>query len=94
MSHTAATEVAKNFGEWHERAMREPVVITKHGRESAVLMSAEAFHKLLDGYREVVPVADLEAAVAESIVNSEIPEEYRWDSDDDVPDQRRGVGIR
>ncbi|MEA2824672.1 MAG: hypothetical protein QOF03_1154, partial [Alphaproteobacteria bacterium] len=33
MSQAAATEVAKNFGEWHERAMREPVVITKHGRE-------------------------------------------------------------
>lgn len=94
MSQAAATEVAKNFGEWHEKAMREPVVITKHGRESAVLMSAEVFHKLLDGYREVVPVADLEAAVAESIANSEIPEEYRWNIDDDVPDQRRGMGLR
>jgi prevent-host-death family protein len=93
MSQAAATEVAKNFGEWHERAMREPVVITKHGRESAVLISAETFHKLLDGYREVVPVADLEASVADAIINSEIPEEYRWNStDDDVPDARRGMG--
>lgn len=93
MSQAAATEVAKNFGEWHERAMREPVVITKHGRESAVLISAETFHKLLNGYREVVPVADLEASVADAIINSEIPEEYRWNStDDDVPDARRGMG--
>jgi antitoxin StbD len=95
MSQAAATEVAKNFGEWHEKAMREPVVITKHGRESAVLISAETYHKLLDGYREVVPVVDLETAVANSITNSEIPEEYRWEStDDDVPDERRGMGRR
>jgi antitoxin StbD len=94
MSQAAATEVAKNFGEWHEKAMREPVVITKHGRESAVLISADTFYKLLDGYREIVPVADLEAAVVDSIIDSEVPEEYRWDStDDDVPDARRGMGL-
>jgi prevent-host-death family protein len=93
MSKAPATEVAKNFGEWHEKAMREPVVITKHGRESAVLLSAETFHKLLGGYREVVPVADLEASVVDAIVNSEIPEEYRWISTEDgVPDVRRGAG--
>ena len=91
MPKVAATDVAKNFGEWHEKAMQEPVVITKHGRASAVLLSAESFHKLIDGYREVVPVADLEAAVA--IEESEIPEAYRWDStDDDVSDERRGSG--
>ena len=94
MPQVAATDVAKNFGEWHEKAMQEPVVITKHGRESAVLLSAESFHKLIDGYREVVPVADLEAAVAASIEDSEIPEAYRWnsDDDDDVSDERRGSG--
>jgi antitoxin StbD len=85
--------VAKNFGEWHEKAMREPVMITKHGRESAVLISAETFHKLLDGYREVVPTTDLDTALATAIVNSDIPEEYRWEStEDDVSDERRGAG--
>lgn len=93
MSQVAATDLAKNFGEWHEKAMREPVVITKHGRESAVLMSAETFHKLMDGYREVVPTADLDAALATAVVNSEIPEEYRWDSSEEhVSDERRGAG--
>jgi prevent-host-death family protein len=92
MSQAAATEVAKNFGEWHERAMREPVVITKHGRESAVLMSAETFHKLLDGHKEVVPGAELDAAVADAITDGEIPEGHRWDStDEDVSDERRGT---
>lgn len=93
MVNVPASDVAKNFGEWHERAMSEPVVITKHRRESAVLVSWETFQMLLDGYREVVAVEELETAVATSIERSEIPEEYRWDStDSDVSDERRGVG--
>jgi hypothetical protein len=48
----------------------------------------------VEGYREVVPVAELDAAVAEAIVNSEIPEEYRWDSsEENVSDERRGMGL-
>lgn len=43
--------------------------------ESAVLMSAETFHELLDGRKEVVPSAELDAAVVDSIINSEIPVE-------------------
>ena len=93
MPQVAATDVAKNFGEWHEKAMQEPVVITKHGREKRGADVRGGIHKLIDGYREVVPVAELEAAVADAIEESEIPEAYRWEStDDDVSDERRGSG--
>lgn len=35
---------------------------------------------------------DLEAAIAASVERSEMPEQYRWDSDEaEVPDSRRGV---
>jgi antitoxin StbD len=95
MALAAASELAKNFGEWHEKAMREPVVVTKHGRESAVLLSAETFHALIDNYREVVAVEDLDAAVASGIEHSKIPEQYRWNSDEEnVPDERRGAALR
>lgn len=95
MSQVAATDLAKNFGEWHEKAMREPVVITKHGRESAVLLSVETFHQLLNGYREVVPTHDLNAAIAEAVIHSDIPPEYQWESTDEaVSDERRGVGMK
>ena len=92
MVQVAASDLAKNFGEWHDKAMREPVVITKHGRETAVLIAAETFHMLLERYREVVSVEDLDAAIVEAIENSEIPDEYRWDStEEDVPESRRGM---
>jgi hypothetical protein len=46
----------------------------------------------VEGYREIAPVAELDAAVADPIVNSEIPEEYRWDSSEqDVSDERRDM---
>ena len=93
MTRAAISEVASDFDKWHDKAMHEPVVITSHGQESAVLLSAETFRRLVEGYREIVPVAELDAAVADSIVNSEIPEEYRWDSsEEDVSDERRGMG--
>src|SRR5262245_53594514 len=30
----AASDVQKNFGFWHDKALREPVQVTKYGRET------------------------------------------------------------
>jgi PHD/YefM family antitoxin component YafN of YafNO toxin-antitoxin module len=38
MTCAAASEVAGDFDKWHDKAMHEPVVITSHGQESAVLL--------------------------------------------------------
>lgn len=83
MLTVSASELAKSFGEWHDKAMSEPVVITKHARNTAVLLSAQTFDMLIANYREVVPVEELDEAVASAIVESDIPEEYRWDPEDD-----------
>jgi hypothetical protein len=40
----AASDVQKNFGVWHDRALKEPVQVTKYGRETVYLVSAETFH--------------------------------------------------
>jgi antitoxin StbD len=92
MSRAAVGEVAGDFNKWHDKAMHEPVAITSHGQESVVLLSAETFRRLVEGYREIVPVEELEAAVSDAIVNSEIPEQHRWDSsEENVSDERRGM---
>jgi prevent-host-death family protein len=92
MARVPASDFARNFGEWHDRAMREPVVITKHGRETAILIAAETFRMLLDRFREVVPAGDLDAAVTDAIKHGQIPEEYHSDStDEDIPEARRGM---
>lgn len=46
ITRVAASVVQKNFGLWHDKALKEPVLITKYGRETACLISAEMFRAL------------------------------------------------
>ena len=46
MVRVSAAELQKQFGTYSEKAQREPVTITKHGRDSLVLLSAEAYERL------------------------------------------------
>jgi PHD/YefM family antitoxin component YafN of YafNO toxin-antitoxin module len=92
MATVSAADVAKNFGEWHDKALNEPVVVTKYGRESVVVLSVDTFRQLTSHYREVVDTSEIDDILAASIEHSDIPEEYRWNSTDDVvPDLRRGT---
>ena len=68
-----ASDLQKNFGLWHDRSMQEPVQITKHGRESAYLVSAQTFHDLWASYRRSIDVLDLSDAEMALILAAEIP---------------------
>lgn len=46
MPATNATEFQKRIGEFSDIARREPVTITRHGRASLVLTSAEDYQRL------------------------------------------------
>ncbi len=46
MRTTSATEFQKCVGEFSDIARREPVTVTRHGRPSLVLLSAEDYHRL------------------------------------------------
>lgn len=41
-----AAELQNSFGRWRDRAQREPVSVTHHGRESVVVMSADEYKRL------------------------------------------------
>lgn len=40
-------EFIRHFGRYHDEARRMPLTLTKHGRASVVVLSAEAFERLL-----------------------------------------------
>jgi prevent-host-death family protein len=85
MSVTApASEVQKNFGAYHDRAMREPVRVTKYGRETVYIVSAETFHALKQGHRDAVASADLNDQEAALIAAAKIPAEHRYSLNDDA----------
>lgn len=46
MIRVSAAELQRQFGTYGEKAQREPVTITKHGRDSLVLLSVEAYERL------------------------------------------------
>ena len=43
MPTTSATDFQKRVGEFSDIARREPVTVTRHGRPSLVLLSAEDY---------------------------------------------------
>lgn len=77
-----STEVQKNFGLWHDRAMSEPVQVTKHGRETAYLVSAETFHELWRSYRRRVEVRDLSDSEMAMIAAADVPDEFAYEVED------------
>jgi PHD/YefM family antitoxin component YafN of YafNO toxin-antitoxin module len=84
MSITApASEVQKNFGAFHDRALREPVRVTKYGRETVYIVAAETFHAMKQRQRTVITASDLSDEEAALIAAAEIPAEHRYTLDDE-----------
>ncbi len=48
MTTATATQVQKGFGDYIDKALREPVIITRHNRETAVLLSAEHYRRMME----------------------------------------------
>ena len=78
-----ASEVQKNFGVYHDKALKEPVQITKYGRETAYLVSAETFHEMWASYRKVLRVGDLSDSEMNTIMQAKVPPEHDYEYQDD-----------
>jgi prevent-host-death family protein len=86
MVRVTAAQLQKQFGAYSEQAQREPVTITRHGRDSLVLLSASDYERLKSfDTRESYSVYDLPDDLAEAILNAKAPE---WTSkyDDEIGD--------
>ena len=83
MSKSAsASEVQKNFGAFHDRALTEPVKVTKYGRETVYIVSAKTYHDMKQAQRDAIAAADLTAAEMSLIEAAEIPAEHRYSIDE------------
>ncbi|MFN5608792.1 MAG: type II toxin-antitoxin system Phd/YefM family antitoxin [Holosporales bacterium] len=50
MLYVPASEVQKQFGHYQDKALLEPVFVTRNGRERTVLLSTEEYYRLKRGY--------------------------------------------
>jgi PHD/YefM family antitoxin component YafN of YafNO toxin-antitoxin module len=73
-----ASEVQKNFGAYHDKALVEPVRVTKYGRETVYIVSAATFHLLKQGQRRALAAAELNDAEMAAITSAEVPAEHRY----------------
>ena len=70
MTRVTASEFQKTFGALSDKALREPVAITKQGRDHLVVMSAEEYARLKRRDRQVFAAGELPDELLEAIENS------------------------
>jgi prevent-host-death family protein len=76
METTTSAEFQRKIGHYQDRALVEPVMVTRNGRERVVLISADEFKRLKRRDREVLRVEDLTDADLQAIQNADVPAEY------------------
>jgi prevent-host-death family protein len=80
----SSTEFQQNVGRYQDMAMREPVTITKNGRNHTVLVSADFFEAVMKG-RLAGRVEDLDEATVKAIAAAEVPAQYAHLDDELTP---------
>jgi prevent-host-death family protein len=71
-----ASEFQQAFGALSDKARHEPVIITKHGRDSLVVMAAEEWERLKRRDRRVGLAAELPEEWVEAVRSAKVPEEF------------------
>jgi len=71
----SAADFQRNIGRYQDIALRQPVAVTRNGRESCVLISVEEFNRLKRRDREVLRISQFTEQDAEHIRNSHPPVE-------------------
>ena len=77
----------KHYGRLADRALSEPVTITKNGHDRLVIISAREYERLKRRDRRVVAVDELTDDEIQSIANAEVPAEHAH-LDDELEDWR------
>ncbi len=70
MLKVTAADFQRNIGRYQDLALRQPVAVTRNGRESCVLISTEEYHRLKRRDREVLGPEDFTDADIEALENS------------------------
>ena len=78
VTQVTSSQFQQSFGTLSDKARHEPVVITKHGRPSLVVMAAEEWERLKRRDRKVGLTVDLSDEWIEAVENARVPEEYAY----------------
>ncbi len=82
MAQVSSGELQKEFGRYRAIAHREAVVITNHGREDLVLLSAEEYRRLQELEERAFHVSELSDDDLANLSQVEIPAEAKLYNDE------------
>jgi len=74
----SSAEFIKNYGTLADKALQEPVTITRNGRDRLVLISSEEYSRLRASYRRAFRTEELSDEDIELISKQRVPEEYAY----------------
>ena len=74
MMKVSAAEFQRNIGRFQDLALREPVAVTRNGRESTVLISADEYRRLKRRERQVLGLGDFTDADIAALEAARAPE--------------------
>ena len=83
----STAEFIKNYGTLADKALSEPVTITKNGRDRLVMVSAEEYARLKRRDRRVVKLEDFTSEEIALIARSSVAPEHAH-LDDELKDWR------
>jgi len=75
-TRVTASEFQSALGALSDKARHEPVVITKHGRDSLVVMAAEQWERLKRRDRRVGLTTELPEEWVDAVRQAKVSEEY------------------
>ncbi|MBK1718124.1 type II toxin-antitoxin system Phd/YefM family antitoxin [Thiocystis violacea] len=70
-----SADFQRHFGRYQDEALKEPLAITRNGRERLVVLSADEYHRLKRRDRAVLGLEDFTAMDLEAIRQAEPPPE-------------------
>ncbi len=71
-----AAEFQRNIGTYQDRALTEPVFVTRNGREKTMLLSVEEYRRLKRRDREALAVEQFSDAELAAIAAASVPAEF------------------
>lgn len=72
MLSVTAAEFQRHFGRYQDEALKQPLAITRNGRERLVVLSVDEYERLARRDRKVIRTADLTAEQFQAIAESEM----------------------
>ena len=72
----STADFIKNYGTLADKALTEPVIITKNGRDRLVILSADEYARLKRRDRRVVRLEEFSDDEMALIARAEVPAEY------------------